>query len=283
MEQARQSGTPFYFVAQESHVGYDRLVNEDCVGSYSTQGGELFIVANGLSGPAGGGVASRLAVSAFRKSLAEETGAEPSEMLLKAVAKADAAVIEAGDNYPELKGLGVSLVAVLLRNNEAWFVHVGDSRLYLASAGGLRRLTREAGAAAQDGDGGGDDGDGEKAQSQFLGGAVDVNSLVVGRHYYKADDSFLLSTSGLTSLIDDQAIGEILSQKISPQDKARKLIETSALAGGADNISVQVVAFEPGPDESGGASFWSGGGFRKFMAGFGCGLILGLILMYILR
>lgn len=275
MESARQSGTPFYFVAQESHVGYDRLINEDSIGVFNTPNGELFVVADGLSGQAGGGVASRLAMSAFHKFMLEESG-DPAELMRQAVAQANEAVIGAGELYPELKGLGSSLVALLLRNNEAWHISVGESRLYLSSASGFRRLNRgglgQAKAAVQAGEG---------SACQTLGAEVDLASLVPGRHHYKADDTFLLATSGLAALMDDKEIKEILGRPLSPEERAMSLIESAVQAGGADNISVQVVAFKPGPEEEEGA-FGSNlfSGWKGFAIGLFCGLVLGAGLMY---
>ena len=275
MESARQSGTPFYFVAQESHVGYDRLVNEDSIGVFNTPNGELFIVADGLSGQAGGGVASRLAMNAFHKHLLEENG-DPAELMRQAVARANEAVIEAGELYPELQGLGSTLVALLLRNNEAWYINVGDSRLYLSSASGFRRLTRGGIGSSKT-----EERKEEGPPPQTLGGEVNLASLVPGRHCYKADDTFLLSTSGLQALMDDKEIKEILGRQASPEERAMALIETAVLAGGSDNLSVQVVAFKPGPEEEddrAGPAWLSG---RKgFFLGLLGGLLAGAGLMY---
>lgn len=278
MKQAKQSGTPFFFVGQDSHVGYDRLINEDYYGNFSTPSGELFVVADGLSGHAGGGVASRLAVSAFRDFLSTGSG-EPEELLILATARADQAVIAAGEKYPELDGLGVSLVALLLRNNEAWFIHVGDSRLYLASASGLRRLTKDHTVGRTD-DGPGSEG---RLLTQSLGGFVDIESLRVGRHTYRADDSFLLCTQGLPHLVNDGEIKDILSLPYTPQERARILLEVAVEKGGAENITVQLVSFKPGDDDE--DEPWSVGRGRRllyFFMGFGGG-VLATILFFWLR
>lgn len=276
MEKARQSGTPFYFVAQECHVGYDRLVNEDALGSFTTPNGELFVVADGLSGHAGAGVASRLAMAAFHKYLMEEKG-EPAELMRRAVGRADEAVVEAGEMYPELKGLGSSLVALLLKNNEAWYINIGDSRLYLASASGFNRLTR-AGPSPQRETRKGRPG--EEARPQSLGGGVSLDSLRPDRHFYRADDTFLLATSGLPPLVDDKGIRDILGRPASPGERARNLIETAVLAGGADNISVQLVAFKPGPEAEDGAGPSRPGLRKAFFMGLAGGFVFGAALTY---
>ena len=235
-----RSGTPFFFLGQDSHVGYDRLVNEDAAESFSTPNGELFIVADGLGGHAGGGVASRLAVSAFHEYLMQNNG-DPDQLLLEAVREADLAVAEAGRSHPELEGLGASLVALLLRKSEGWFIQVGDSRLYLSTPGGLKRLTRDHAVSGRGPEG--------RHLSQALGGFVDLKSLRPGRHNFRADDSFLLCTAGLPALLDEVGIQSVLAGPATPQDRARALLEEALKTGGAENVTVQVVSFKPGLEE----------------------------------
>ncbi|MDR0881815.1 MAG: protein phosphatase 2C domain-containing protein [Candidatus Adiutrix sp.] len=268
MNQPGQSGTPFYFLGQDAHVGYDHLVNEDDCGCFSTPAGELFILADGFRGHAGGGVASRLAVSTFHQVMREVSG-EPEILLREALAAADEAVASAGRDFAELQGLGSSLVALLLRKTEAWYIHVGDSRLYLASAGGLRRLTSDLRTPRADG--------------QTLGATVDLNHLQVGRHPFRADDTFLLCTSGLSALVTEKEIQAILARPASPQLRARGLIEAAVRTGGSDNITVQVVAFKPGPGEDNSAGPGRASSSPKaFLLGAGCGLALGAALMWAL-
>ncbi len=265
MKPNRRSGTPFFFLGQDSHVGYDRLVNEDAAESFSTPHGELFIVADGLGGHAGGGVASRLAVTAFHEFLMQNN-LEPDKLLLGAVEQADQAVSEAGRTYPELEGLGASLVALLLRKNEGWFIHVGDSRLYLSTPGGLKRLTRDHSLSVEKNPEG-------RLLSQSLGGFVDPKSLRPGRHNFRADDTFLLCTAGLPNLLDDVGIQSVLALGTPPQDRARTLLETALQNEGAENVTVQVISFKPGLEEEdeGEGSGW--GKISLFLLGFICGAL----------
>jgi len=267
-----------FFLGQDSHVGYERLVNEDDYGWFSTPAGELFVVADGLRGQAGGGVASRMAVAAFRDHLNQ--GGSSEDLLKGALLAADAAVLEAGEKYPELRGLGASMVALLLNGGDAYYTHVGASRLYLLSSGNLRRLTSDNSRAQELVDTGRLT-DAQAAMSperhiltQSAGCGLKINNLKVGRLPFHPEDAFLLCTSGLSDLVSDAEILEVLKLPFSPQDRARKLIETAVMTDGADNITVQVLAFKPGKDMPqpnamppvGKRKRW-----RSFILGFICG------------
>ena len=290
MTSSRQSDTPFFFVGQDTHIGYDRLVNEDAFGWVNTANGEIFIVADGLGGQAGGGVASRLAVSAFHEYISSRAG-EPDDLLRGGVLAADAAVAKATLDYPELTGLGSTLVAVLLQKTEAWYIHVGDSRLYLLSAEGLQLLTRDHTRAQELIDAGHLTPEQAAAHpdrhtlTRYLGGVVKADTLYVGRRSYRADDTFLLCTDGLSTLVTETRIREILSLPLSPQDRARKLIEAALEEnGGADNITVEVVAFKPGQDDDPLPPvpiYGRRARARAFIGGLALGLLLGGFLTWL--
>ena len=267
-----------FFLGQDSHVGYEHLVNEDDCGWFSTPAGELFVVADGLRGQAGGGVASRIAVAAFRDHLNE--GGSSEELLKGALLAADAAVLEAGEKYPELRGLGASLVALLLNGGDAYYTHAGASRLYLLSQGKLRRLTTDDSRAQEMVD----TGRLTEAQAALsperhiltrsAGCGLKAGDLKVGRLPFHPDDTFLLSTSGLSDLVGDAEIHEILKTPFSPQDRARKLIETAVSVDGSDNITAQVLAFRPGKDMPQPELPLPAGGRKRgrvFLLGFICG------------
>ena len=270
------------FVGQDSHVGYERLVNEDDFGWFSTPNGELLVIADGLSGQAGGGVASRLAVSAFKEVMNIGSN-EPAGLLLKkAVLAADDSIAEAGENYPELRGLGSSLVALLVRGAEVWYIHVGDSRLYLSTPQGLNLLTRDHSFKQQELDAGrisareaAEDME-EQFLVQTLGTEVNAGALHVGHRDCRTDDIFLLCTSGLPALVRDQEMQRVLQQSFTPQVKARKLIEVALQTGGADNITVQVASFKPGKEDGRSPATGRAKSGRGFIVGLVCGLVLGV-------
>lgn len=276
------------FLGQYSHVGYDCLVNEDDYGWFSTPVGDLLVVTGGFRGQAGGGVVSRLATAAFQEyltSLGGEGAAPPSaardEILKGALLAADLAVQEAQDKFPELRGLGASLVALLISSGQAFYIHVGLSRLYLLSGQGLKRLTRDHCLACDLVD------TGRLTEEQAavsperhrltmaVGSGLKYERLDAGRLDFQVGDTFLLCASGLSDLIDDAAIEEVLKQPFSPQDRARNLIEAAVNVDGADNLTVQVLSFKPGQEMGPPPPLPGSGGWRwrsffwGFIFGFG--------------
>ena len=94
--------------------------------------GELYIVADGMGGHLGGEVASKIAVDhlcdAFKTGQGEN---DPIQFLDSTIQEANKAVLNEASKKPEYEGMGTTVVAVIIKNNIAYFAHVGDSRIYL--------------------------------------------------------------------------------------------------------------------------------------------------------
>lgn len=114
----------------ESRIG-GRGENQDSYGWKETRLGYLVTVCDGMGGGPGGKTASTIAVSTIISSIAESNGEEePSNIVKKAVAKANLAIIEAGNDNPRLKGMGSTATVLLISEKSALIAHVGDSRVY---------------------------------------------------------------------------------------------------------------------------------------------------------
>lgn len=114
----------------ESRQG-GRSENQDFAGVAETPLGTLIVVCDGMGGMKGGSTASKLAVTTileyFQRADAQES---PSMLLVKAIQSANTAVWEAGNQNPELQGMGTTVTALLLSDICATAAHVGDSRIY---------------------------------------------------------------------------------------------------------------------------------------------------------
>jgi len=106
-------------------------------------GSVLAVVADGMGGHAGGAVASRLVVDAVVRAVEQGRG------LADGLQAANAAVRSGASNKPELDGMGSTLVATIVVDDEVHWISVGDSPLYLVSAGGLKRLNADHSMAPQ--------------------------------------------------------------------------------------------------------------------------------------
>ena len=225
-----------------SDTGRLRAGNEDRFYAGTT----LFAVADGLGGHAAGEVASALAIEAVA---GLDGGSLPApeqtqRVLLEAFATANQSVAGAAASEPAWRGMGTTLTAVLVEGDRAHLAHVGDSRGYLLRGGGpLRQLTHdhtvvaelvrrgrlrpELAAAHPD--------RGVLLQAIGLQRVLLVQApppvpLAVG-------DQVLLCTDGLTDVVDDDQIAELLDRHAQPAAACRALIEAANAAGGPDNIT----------------------------------------------
>jgi len=124
-----KTSKPFVGVA-DSRIG-GRSENQDSCGYADTKLGLLVTVCDGMGGGPGGKTASNIAVQEIITSVAEADGTEDSgNVLIKAIRRANMAIIARGDEEPELKGMGSTATVLLINSNSALVAHVGDSRVY---------------------------------------------------------------------------------------------------------------------------------------------------------
>src|SRR3954469_19071086 len=150
-EQAGASGGLVVRAVLRTDVGLVRSENQD-FGTYTTAdeerqahhpGGRLLVVADGMGGHRGGATASRLAGETVK---AQYLGSEESDIaaaLRDALARANARIFTEAQANPDLRGMGTTTSALVVRNNNAWFAHVGDSRIYLIRDGAIEQLTED--------------------------------------------------------------------------------------------------------------------------------------------
>jgi PPM family protein phosphatase len=231
-------------VAEEAHktdTGRQRQANED---SYFARA-PLFAVADGMGGAQAGEVASRIAAGAFEHG-APNDNASAEGQLEEIAQKANRRIHKLAQEDSSRAGMGTTLTAALLRDDEVALGHVGDSRAYLLRDGELKRLTkdhslveelRRQGRLTE-----------EQAEehpqrsiiTRALGPEPDVN---VDTMTFPARDGdvFLLCSDGLTTMVSDDEIREILVGSRSLRQAVNKLVDAANRGGGRDNITA--VAF----------------------------------------
>ena len=231
-------------VAEEAHktdTGRQRHANED---SYFARP-PLFAVADGMGGAQAGEVASRIAAGAFERGPVSDQ--EPAEGELERIAQqANREIHKLAQDDSSRAGMGTTLTAAMLRDDEVALGHVGDSRAYVFRDGQLKRLTkdhslveelRRQGRLTE-----------EQAQehpqrsiiTRALGPEPSVN---VDTMTFPArnGDVFLLCSDGLTTMVSDERIREILTEDKSLRSAVNHLVEAANRGGGRDNITA--VAF----------------------------------------
>jgi len=241
----------------QTDVGQKRDHNEDSFLVDDDLG--LFIVADGMGGHAGGGTASRLAVQTIQTRLQVARDADPElfsraapleestlrEVLREAVESACQSIYQAAQGDPSLAGMGTTVTAAVFSGDNTFVAHVGDSRCYLARKGHIYQVSEDhslvneqlkAGAITPD----------EARHSRFkniitrsVGFEADVTVDMMGLEV-EPGDRFVLCCDGLSNLVDDQEILDIVRD--APIDVApKKLIDLANERGGDDNITVIVI------------------------------------------
>jgi protein phosphatase len=231
----------------EQYVGTDtgrqRRANEDSMLARSP----LFVVADGMGGAQAGEVASRLAIESFQHGLDDTTDAEGS---LAAYARAaNVSIHERSQTNAEHAGMGTTLTAVYVGAEEVAIAHVGDSRAYCLRDGELLRLTddhslvdeliRQGKLTPEEAV--------EHPQRSVITRALGPEPEVeIDTRSYRARDGdvYLLCSDGLTTMVPDALLAEILLAHGRLRDAGEALIAAANEAGGRDNITVVLLRVE---------------------------------------
>lgn len=209
-----------------------------------------------MGGHPAGHLASRLAATELAAilSAAPDSRSSPGVRMAEAVARVDARIRGEALADPERAGMGTTLTALQIEPALGRLVigHVGDSRAYLYQGGRLRQLTRDHTWVQQQIDAGRlDPGEAREhpwshVLSQALGVGDPVACEVIERRPTPGE-IYLLCTDGLTTMLHDVAIERALADGLAGglEAAARSLVERANDRGGADNVTVVLIAIEP--------------------------------------
>lgn len=255
-EQRRESlGSFDLAVAGMTHVGRTRRINQDAFDRFNDRehGEILLVVADGLGGHQGGEIASKMAVGTLGK-LVHEMPDAPQDRLREAVQSANRFIYGAATRDRSLKGMGTTVVALMLRDDgSAWVAHVGDSRLYRIRAGRIEALTEDHSVVAlmlREGLIQPEEARDHPKKNQIMralgvGDEVEVDIAPIG---IQAGDSYLLCSDGLYGMLPDEDLRRIAESAPDPETAVAWLIDAANQAGGLDNITALLVrVFGPAP------------------------------------
>jgi PPM family protein phosphatase len=228
---------------ERTDTGRQRRGNEDS--SFARP--PVFVVADGMGGAQAGEVASRIAVETFEEGL-PETGS-PEERLVNRVHEANSRIYERSRTEHERAGMGTTLTAAYLGDANVAIAHVGDSRAYLFRDGSLTRLTQDHSLVDELVRRGKltEEQAAEHPQRSIITRAlgpeptVEVDTWSYG---VRAGDIVLLCSDGLTSMISEDQIADILAHESNLDTAAARLIDEANEAGGRDNITVILFVLE---------------------------------------
>lgn len=235
---------------EETHVGQVRSINQDACAEWTHPDGRsrLLLVADGMGGHQGGEIASQLTVDTIGEAFREGGSAlqeEPERWLEQAIGTANRRVFAEGQSQPNLTRMGTTVVALLFgRRDEALVAHVGDSRAYRLREGKLEQLTGDhsvVGELVREGHLTPEQARVHPQRNEIqraIGTHPEVD-IEVQRFALEGNDTFLLCSDGLSGLVQDDEIAEVLERQ-APEAAVHELVQMANLAGGNDNITVQV-------------------------------------------
>jgi protein phosphatase len=226
-------------------TGHQRSTNEDA----HLARAPVFVIADGMGGAQAGEVASQLAIMHFSAGLPGEDGDGAQERLARAVQEANAEIHALSERDARRAGMGTTLTAAYVGAGEVSFAHVGDSRAYLLRDGELARITedhslveellRQGRLTEEEAE--------EHPQRSIITRAlgpepdVEVDTVTLTA---AAGDVYLICSDGLTSMVSESAVAEIMREADDITAAADRLVAAALDAGGRDNVTVVLFRLE---------------------------------------
>lgn len=232
-------------IASLTDQGCIRTRNEDALATSEGDWGTLLLLSDGIGGCPGGDSASRLAVESVQAYFGSHfLAGEETATLGQSIDFAQQKILEAGQANPELRGMGCTIVLLLIKGLNFWYAHTGDSRLYLARGETLNQLTKDHSRVQEMVESGiitreQARSHPERSRLTRALGAENYKPEISGPHILRQDDVFLLCSDGLTEHVTDEELLPMLEEE--PQIAVKNLTDLANGRGGTDNISLHIV------------------------------------------
>lgn len=234
-------------IAGTSHVGRVRKSNQDSFDRFDDAERDeiLLVVADGMGGHRGGETASRMAVGTLGKLVREGEG-EASERLARAIERANFEIHRLGQRDSMLRGMGTTLVALLLcPSGKSYVAHVGDSRVYRLRGADFVGITGDHSYVAQllrDGVISEEEAREHPNRNQIqraLGARQDVDPEIQAIDLEEGD-VYLLCSDGLNSMLRDEDLATLAGRSPDPHAVVAWMIDAANQAGGKDNVTAMI-------------------------------------------
>jgi PPM family protein phosphatase len=247
-------------VAARTDIGRMRAGNEDNFHADANEYRGLFIVADGMGGHAAGEVASEMAVQIIARELAgvrDLRDGAVTETVTRALKLANSAIFQRTIQEVDKQGMGTTASVLLLGQNRYFIGQVGDSRVYLLRDGALRQITKDHSYVQEQVDAGYLTPEQARYHpySNVITRCVGASDNVEPDTYageVRTGDVYLVASDGLTGMVDDRRLQQVLMTRTSPARIVDMLVQEANGRGGLDNITaivVQVPAIDAGRAE----------------------------------
>jgi protein phosphatase len=240
--------------ASLTDVGLLRANNEDSFLYWEPESTEAFrrkgrlaVVADGMGGYEGGQEASRLAVETVRYIYDEKFSGDPRSSLVLGLQTAHQTIQRYAEEHQQFTGMGTTCTAIAIVDQQLYFAHIGDSRLYLSRGASMSRLTRDhsyVGRLVETGIVRSEDAESHPQRhilTAALGSGREITPDAPEQPVaLQEGDQLILCTDGLWSVVGEPEISRIV-QAEAPTDACRTLIRKALELGGPDNVTVIIL------------------------------------------
>jgi serine/threonine protein phosphatase PrpC len=238
----------------QSNIG-GRTENQDFYGSAQTKFGELLVVCDGMGGHNGGRYAAERAMQIIIDEVIKSVDLNPAKALQETILKANEAIWQESNTNANLKGMGTTVVALLITPERAICCHVGDSRIYQLRKGKIihrtsdhshvfdlvlqGKMTEEQARLS----------DISNVITRSLGTKFALNVEITDNLSYKTGDRFFLCTDGIWSMIPESQLIEMIYEEGDVESVVVNLVEkinTIGIANGGnhDNLTAALLEVE---------------------------------------
>ena len=235
-------------ITAKTDIGLVRSTNEDTY-TFIKKDDDNFLafVCDGMGGHLGGSFASAKAVEMINESFNSFTSKKITKSigvwLFEAITKINAFIYEHSISHENLKGMGTTITGVIKLNNEMYYAHIGDSRIYIYNKDELRQITT----------------DHTYVNTLLLNGLITYKqslkhpkkhvltnalgikksvSVDIGQISLKENDNLLICSDGLHNLLDGKKLLKALNEPLQINEKIDFIVEKALELGGNDNITL---------------------------------------------
>lgn len=225
-------------------TGRQRDHNEDAFELLPALG--IAVLADGMGAHSAGEIASEIAVTTTLGILKQTAGLSAHDRLETAVLAAHGNILEKATSSSRYQGMGTTIVAVLLEDNQLTVAHVGDSRLYRLRKSEFKALTSDHSLLQEFIDKGlySPEEAKEKVARNILTRALGLESALkvdIASHTVQAGDRYLLCSDGLYEMVSDADIADIMQGRLRGDALCEELVDHANARGGKDNITVVLI------------------------------------------